>query len=429
MKSYRPEELFDEAGRSRRTSSARARRRRVGWARTRTLGGILSRPPTPGLSRLRGRGRQARRDAERGDRACSAGSCGTSSRSTRTRSGSSAQTRPHRTGLAPSSRPRPRPGSRRRRRSTSPRARRARDGGALGAPVPGLARGLPAHRPARALQLLRGVHPHRRLDVQPARQVAEGVARDPLAAPARLAQLPPELARLAAGPQRLLAPGSGLHRPRRQQEGRGHPRLPAAGRQLPALGRRSLPAQPALRERDRRREAADARLPLHGGGDRALHAGRRHLGVGLERRRRRAGRRPRLLRRRADARDSRRGRDPAGAPARTTRPRRERRRSDAAAARERASTRPLRPRLRRALHQEQAGRLRLPRLSVADPPADLPPNEPSQPARPRLQGGRYDHDAVRHGHAQRPRPLPPGHGRDRPRPRPRRARRRTCART
>ena len=42
--------------------------------------------------------------------------------------------------------------------------------------VPGLARGLPADRPARLLHTLRGVHPHRRLDVQPARQVAEGDA-------------------------------------------------------------------------------------------------------------------------------------------------------------------------------------------------------------------------------------------------------------
>ena len=67
---------------------------------------------------------------------------------------------------------------------------------------------------------------------------------DPLAAPDRLAELPAHLARLAAGPQRLLAPGPGLHRPRRQQEGRGRPRLPAARRQHPALGRRPLPAQP-----------------------------------------------------------------------------------------------------------------------------------------------------------------------------------------
>ena len=56
--------------------------------------------------------------------------------------------------------------------------------------------------------------------------------------------VPAHLARLAAGPQRLLAPGSGLHRPRREQEGRGHPRLPAARREHAALGRRPLPAQP-----------------------------------------------------------------------------------------------------------------------------------------------------------------------------------------
>ena len=83
--------------------------------------------------------------------------------------------------------------------------RRPGDGGAQRAPVPGLARGLPAHRPARPVQLLRGVHPHRRLDVQPARQVAEGDARDPVAAADRVAELPAHLARLAPGPQRLLA--------------------------------------------------------------------------------------------------------------------------------------------------------------------------------------------------------------------------------
>ena len=37
-----------------------------------------------------------------------------------------------------------------------------------------------------------------------------------------------------------------------------------------------------------------------------------------------------------------------------------------------------------------------------------------QPARPRVQGGGYDDDAVRHGDAERPRPLPPRQGRDRP---------------
>ncbi len=87
------------------------------------------------------------------------------------------------------------------------RARRARDGDAQRAPVRGLARGLPAHRAARALQLLRGVHPHRRFDVQPARQVAEGHVAPAVAAEDRLAELPAGLACLAAGSQRLHAPG------------------------------------------------------------------------------------------------------------------------------------------------------------------------------------------------------------------------------
>ena len=99
--------------------------------------------------------------------------------------------------------------------------------------------------PARPLQLLRGVHPHRRLDVQPAREVAQGHARHPVAPADRVAQLRAQLARLAPGPQRLQPPGPGLHRPRREQEGGRHPRLPAAGRQHAAVRGRPLPAQPA----------------------------------------------------------------------------------------------------------------------------------------------------------------------------------------
>ena len=95
---------------------------------------------------------------------------------------------------------------------------------------------------------------------------------------------------------------------------------------------------------------------------------------------------------------------------------------------ERAPARASGRRVRRALHDRPADRLRLPRLPVADPPAHLPAREPRQPARARLQGGGHDDDAVRHGDAQRPRPLPPRHGRDRPRARPRRAGRRTCGR-
>ena len=188
--------------------------------------------------------------------------------------------------------------------------------GPLRAPLPGLAGGLPADRPARPVQLLRGVHPRHRLDVQPARQVAEDDPRDPLAPPDRVAQLPADEPRLAPGPQRLQPPGPGLHRPRRQQEGRGHPRLPAAGRELPAVGRRPLPAQPELRQRHRRRQAAGARLPLDRRGRPPLHARHRHLGLGQQRRRR-AGRRARLLRRRPDARDAGRRRATSASTCRT----------------------------------------------------------------------------------------------------------------
>ena len=80
----------------------------------------------------------------------------------------------------------------------------------------------------------------------------------------------------------------GLHRSRRQQEGGGHPRLPAARRQLPALGYRSLPAQPELRERRCRRQAAGSSMADNGSGGQALHCRARHLGVGEQRSGRRA---------------------------------------------------------------------------------------------------------------------------------------------
>ena len=95
-------------------------------------------------------------------------------------------------------------------------------------------------------------------------------------------------------------------------------------------------------------------------------------------------------------------------------PRRQRRRPDDAAAARGASARPDRPRFRRAVHHRQAGHLRLSRLSLADPPADLPAHQSRQFPCPRLQGGGHDDDAVRHGRAQRPRPLPSGGRRHRP---------------
>ena len=172
-----------------------------------------------------------------------------------------------------------------------------------------MAGGLSADGPPRPVQQLRGVHPHRGLDVQPACEMAEGDTPDPLAPADRIAELPALLARLAPGPQRVLPSGPRVHRPRDQQEGGDRPRVPTAGRQLPAVGRRPLPAQPQLRERDRRRQAAVAELPDDGGGGRALHPRDRHLGLLLERRRSGARRGPRLRRRRPDTRERRGGCD------------------------------------------------------------------------------------------------------------------------
>ena len=255
------------------------------------------------------------------------------------------------------------------------------------------------------------------------------VTRDiPWRAPDRVAELPADLARLAPGPQRLHPPGPGLHRPRREQEGRDRPRLPAAGRQHPAVGRRPLPAQPRLRQRDRRRQAAGAALPDHGRGGRALHARARHLGLGQHRR---AAASPTSC---------------SPAPA-TSRPWRRSPPPTCCAQHlpelkvrvvnvvdlmrlqpDTEHPHGLSDREFDALFTtRQAGHLRLPRLPVADPPPHLPPHQPRQHPRPRLQGGGHHHHAVRHGDAQRPRPLPPRHGRHRPGARPAASAPRTCA--
>ena len=84
---------------------------------------------------------------------------------------------------------------------------------------------------------------------------------------------------------------------------------------------------------------------------------------------------------------------------------------------ERASARPERNGLRFALHEGQAHHLRLPRLPLAGPSADLSPDQP-QPARPRLQGRGHHHDRLRHAGAERPGPFPPGAGRGGPRAEP-----------
>ena len=85
---------------------------------------------------------------------------------------------------------------------------------------------------------------------------------------------------------------------------------------------------------------------------------------------------------------------------------------------DRTPARPVRPGFRHHVHHRQAGDLRLPRLSVADPPTHLPPRQPREPARPRLQGGGHHLDPVRHGDDERHGPVPPGDRRDRSHARP-----------
>ena len=118
---------------------------------------------------------------------------------------------------------------------------RAGGGDPLRAHLPGAAGGLPADRPARPVLLLRGLHPPGRLHAQPARQVAQGDPGDRVAPADRVAELPADLTRVAAGPQRVLPPGPGFHRPCDQQEARGRPGVPAAGHQHPAVHHRALP--------------------------------------------------------------------------------------------------------------------------------------------------------------------------------------------
>ena len=157
----------------------------------------------------------------------------------------------------------------------------------------------------------------------------------------------------------------------------------------------------------------------------ACHARHRHLGLGFQRRRR-SGRRDGGRRRNPDDGDTRRDRPAPPAPARPARSLHQRGRPDEAPARIGAPARHARRRVRHALHDRQTDHLCLPRLPLADPPPGLPAHQSRQPARARLQGGRHGHDAVRHGAAQRCRPLPPGDGRDRPRARPGLARRRAA---
>ena len=185
MKSYRPEELFDEAGRliARLRALAPEGDRRMG-ANPHANGGALSRPlETAGLRRLRLAGRAARRP-----------SMHESTRQLGLMAARSLPPQPPRLSTLLSRRDELEPLGRRLRRSrhaawssaslpgddhVSPPG--SGDGGAERAQLRGLARGLHPHRPTRPLRHLRGVRADRRVDGDPARQVAGGLLRASLA--------------------------------------------------------------------------------------------------------------------------------------------------------------------------------------------------------------------------------------------------------
>ena len=116
-------------------------------------------------------------------------------------------------------------------------------------------------------------------------------------APVAVAQHPAHLDLLAQRPQRLQPPGPGPHRHDPHQAGHGRPHLPAARRQLPALGGRPLPPQPRLREPHRHRQAAAAPVPRpRRGRPRTAQRGASVWEWAEQRRRRRARRRAGLRR-------------------------------------------------------------------------------------------------------------------------------------
>ena len=180
LRSYRPQELFDERRAGSGPSSGRWRPRATGaWERIRTptAAGCCAICALPDFADYARRGGQAGH-AGIGDTHV----LGRFLRDVASMNAGAAQfpnIRPGRDAVE-----RPGGGVSRRRTASGRRPiaendeflapHRPGDGNAERAPMRGMAGGVPAHRPARPVQLLRGIHPHRRFDVQSAREVAEG---------------------------------------------------------------------------------------------------------------------------------------------------------------------------------------------------------------------------------------------------------------
>ena len=266
------------------------------------------------------------------------------------------------------------------------------DGGALRAPLPGLARGLPADRAPRPVRHLRGLRDGLGLDGDPARQVARGAAELAWRAPV------PSLNVLLTSTcwrndhNGFSHQGPGLIDTMISLRGERRPRLPAARRQLPAVRRRALPAQPQLREPDRHRQAAAAAVPGPRRG--ACSRRRRRLASGTGPARLRTSSPTSCWLRSGTCRRWRRWRRRrcCANGSRAAAARRQRRRPDATRAARRPSARADEDRLRDRLRRRRRGGLRLPRLRAGAPPAaPRPPSSRPLPC-PRLpRAGHDDH--------------------------------------
>ena len=98
----------------------------------------------------------------------------------------------------------------------------------------------------------------------------------------RFAELLAGVTRLATRPQRIHAPRPRLHRPRRQQKGVGRTSLSATGCKLLVVRDGSLPAKSPLRQRRDRRQASGTAVVDDGGGGEALCRRNRCLGLGQQ---------------------------------------------------------------------------------------------------------------------------------------------------
>ena len=178
MRSYRPEELFDGAGRFRPELTALAPRgaRRMGATPSRQRRPPARGSPPAGRPALR-RGRPLA--GRRGRR----GHPGPGALPARRHGGEPAAAElpgheSRRGGIEPAGCPlrddRADLDGRAEAGGRAPGPERPGDGDPQRAHLPGMARGISPHGTARPLFELRGLHPRRRFDVQPARQVAEG---------------------------------------------------------------------------------------------------------------------------------------------------------------------------------------------------------------------------------------------------------------